>query len=115
LTTSNNKAKVRRLTRPGVLGTAKVMSCEDLKKARADRSAKDEAKAVRTSGKKHLTRAQAALMTEANPVHEPVQDPAGDLMTWTSEVQEHAINLMAWMARNTRAGEGHRDGDGRGS
>jgi hypothetical protein len=147
LTTINNEAKVRRSTRPVVLGTAKGMSYKDLEKARADYIAKDEAKAkgkgrrgrkrkssapaeeattakgkrgrerknpeseaetpepatakaARTSEEHDLPRAPVALMTEAQ---DPVQDPAGDPVAWTSEVQEHANNLMAWMARNAKS------------
>ncbi|PVH91919.1 hypothetical protein DM02DRAFT_478601, partial [Periconia macrospinosa] len=41
LMTINNEAKVRRSTKPVVLGTAKVMSYEDLEEARAKRAEKD--------------------------------------------------------------------------
>jgi hypothetical protein len=41
----NNEAKVRRSTKALVLGTAKVMSYEDLELARASRATKDAAKA----------------------------------------------------------------------
>jgi hypothetical protein len=40
----NNEAKVRRSTKSDVLGTAKVMSYEDLEKAKAERAAKEAAK-----------------------------------------------------------------------
>ena len=40
----NNEAKVRRSTESDVLGTVKVMSYEDLEKAKAERAAKDAAK-----------------------------------------------------------------------
>lgn len=40
----NNKAKVRRSTRSVVLGTAKVMTFEDIEDARAKRAAKDALK-----------------------------------------------------------------------
>lgn len=43
----NNEAKVRRNTKKLVLGTAKVMSYEDLEIAREQRAAKDAAKAKR--------------------------------------------------------------------
>jgi hypothetical protein len=39
-----NEAKVRRITKLEVLGTARVMSYKDLNKARADRAAKEAAK-----------------------------------------------------------------------
>ncbi|KAF2454539.1 hypothetical protein BDY21DRAFT_273638, partial [Lineolata rhizophorae] len=41
LTIINNEAKVRRSTKLVVLGKAKVISCEDLKEARARRAAKE--------------------------------------------------------------------------
>jgi hypothetical protein len=51
LTKINNEARVRRSTRSVVLGKGKVMSYEDLEKARADRAAKDAAK-VKGKGKR---------------------------------------------------------------
>lgn len=35
-----------------------------------------------------------------------MQDPAKNPVEWTSEAQEHADNLMAWMERNAGASEG---------
>jgi hypothetical protein len=55
LTTINNKAKVRRSTKALVLGTAKVISYEDLEEARAKRAEKDatrEAKGKAKRGRK---------------------------------------------------------------
>jgi hypothetical protein len=52
LTRVNNKAKVRRSTKPVVLGKAKVMSYEDLEEARAKCAAKEEAKATASKGKR---------------------------------------------------------------
>ena len=43
LSRMNNEAKVRRSTKPVVLGKAKVMSYEDLSEARVRRAAKDKA------------------------------------------------------------------------
>jgi hypothetical protein len=43
----NNEAKVRRSTKSDVLGTAKVMSYEELEKAKAERAAKQTAKEAR--------------------------------------------------------------------
>jgi hypothetical protein len=40
----NNEAKVRRSTKSDILGTARVMSYEDLVKAREERAEKDAAK-----------------------------------------------------------------------
>ena len=47
----NNEAKTRRSTKSEVLGTARVMSYEDLDKARAARAAK-EAKTADTAGER---------------------------------------------------------------
>lgn len=51
LTTINNEAKVRRSTKPVMLGTARVMSYEDLEKAREDRAAKEIAKEAKKAAK----------------------------------------------------------------
>jgi dihydroxyacetone kinase len=47
----NNEAKARRKTKSEVLGTARVMSYEDLNKARADRAAKEAKKAAKEAKK----------------------------------------------------------------
>lgn len=54
LTTINDEAKVRRSTKPVVLGKAKVMSYEDLVAKRAEREAKEQekAKGTRKRGRK---------------------------------------------------------------
>jgi hypothetical protein len=55
LTIINNEAKVRRSTKLEKVGTARVMSFEDLEKARAERAAKavaKEAKKAKTEAKK---------------------------------------------------------------
>lgn len=52
LTRINNEAKVRRSTRPIVLGKAKVMSFEDIEVARAARAAKDVIKGKGKRGRK---------------------------------------------------------------
>jgi hypothetical protein len=48
----NNEAKVRRSTKSLMLGKAKVMSYEDLEKARAKRAAKERAAAEKGKGKR---------------------------------------------------------------
>ena len=55
LTTVNDEGKARRSTRSEILGKARVMSCEDLEEARANRAAKEavkEAKKADTAGKR---------------------------------------------------------------
>ena len=53
----NNEAKPRRSIKPDVLGTAKVMSYEDLEKAKAERVAKEAAK-VAKKAKKEVKKAK---------------------------------------------------------
>ena len=48
----NDEAKVRRSTRAVVLGTAKVMSYQDLEEARAQRAEKEAAKEAKQAKKK---------------------------------------------------------------
>ena len=100
LTKINNEARVRRSTKSVVLGTAKVMSYEDLEKARANRAAKEQAKAKgsRKRGRKRksdlceadaaeakvlrvkegsdLARAPVAQMSEAQVVGDGISAPA---------------------------------------
>jgi hypothetical protein len=57
----NNEAKVRRSTKSLVLGTAKVMSFEDIEVARAARAAKE---VVKGKGKRGRKRKSAALETD---------------------------------------------------
>jgi hypothetical protein len=56
----NSEAKVRRSTRSLVIGTAKVMSYEDLDKARAARAAKDADKGKEKRGRKRKVSAREA-------------------------------------------------------
>jgi hypothetical protein len=56
----NSEAKVRRSTKAKIIGTARVMSYEDLENARAERAAKDAEKEA-----KKTTRAPAAEETNA--------------------------------------------------
>ena len=80
----NDEAKVRRSTKPLVLGKAKVMSYEDLEDARAKRAAKDAAKA-KGKGKRGRKckspapeedtlelKAKVARMSEAPKLNAPV-------------------------------------------
>jgi hypothetical protein len=60
----NSEAKVRRSTRSLIVGTAKVMSYEDLDKARVTRAAKDKAAAEKAKGKRG--RKRKATGQEAN-------------------------------------------------
>ncbi|KAH8758851.1 hypothetical protein BGZ57DRAFT_733460, partial [Hyaloscypha finlandica] len=64
LTTINNEAKVRRSTKSLVLGKAKVMSYEDLEKARAKRVVKDAAKEAKGKGKRGRKRKRATPEAE---------------------------------------------------
>jgi hypothetical protein len=65
----NNEAKVRRSTKSLVLGQAKVMSFEDIEKARAARTAKDD---IKGKGKRGRKRHNAALeLDEPEPELDP--------------------------------------------
>lgn len=63
----NNEAKVRRSTRPVVLGTAKVMSYEDIEEARLKRASKDAAKGQGKRGRKRKSVAVEADEDEPEP------------------------------------------------
>ncbi|KAH8679700.1 hypothetical protein BGZ60DRAFT_512535 [Tricladium varicosporioides] len=67
----NNEAKVRRSTRSVVLGTAKVMSFEDIEEARAKRTAKDALKGKGKRGRKRNIDAIEADEDEPEPEPEP--------------------------------------------
>jgi hypothetical protein len=56
----NNEGKVRRSTKSEILGKAKVMSYEDLEKARAERAAKEAAKEVKRAQKEAKEAAKEA-------------------------------------------------------
>jgi hypothetical protein len=95
----NNEAKVRRSTKPLVLGKAKVMSYEDLEEARAKRAAKDAAKA-KGKGKRGRKRKSPAPEADAlepkakvarrSEAPEPVRAP----VAWLSEVQVAPVARM---------------------
>lgn len=61
----NNEAKVRRSTKPVVLGTATVMGHEELKAARAKRDKKDAAKEAKGKAKRGRKRKNASEGDEA--------------------------------------------------
>jgi hypothetical protein len=67
----NNEAKVRRLTRSVVLGTAKVMSYEDIEEARLKRAAKDATRGQGKRGRKRKSVAVEADEDELEPGPEP--------------------------------------------
>jgi hypothetical protein len=72
LTRMNNEAKVRRSTKSVVLGKAKVMSFEDIEKARATRAAKE---VIKGKGKRGRKRKRAALEPQAEPEPEGETEP----------------------------------------
>ena len=67
LTSMNNEAKVRRLTKSVVLGKAKVMSYEDIKEARAKRAAKEVIKGKGKRGQKRKSTTLEADKLETEP------------------------------------------------
>jgi hypothetical protein len=64
LTEINNEAKPRRSAKSEVLGTARVMSYEDLEKARAERAAKEAAKEAKKAAKEAKKVASITLGAE---------------------------------------------------
>jgi hypothetical protein len=69
LTRMNNEAKVRRSTKSIVVGTAKVMSFEDIEVARAARAAKEVIKGKGKRGRK--CKSAAVEADEPEPYSEP--------------------------------------------
>jgi hypothetical protein len=69
----NSEAKVRRSTRSLVIGTAKVIEYEDLVKARAERTAKDEAAADKGKGRRGCKRKVSAREADGD-VEDEVED-----------------------------------------
>ena len=69
----NNEAKVRRKTQSKILGTARIMSYEDIELARAERAEKDTAKEA--TGKRKRGRPRKAPHAEEGPV-ETEEGPA---------------------------------------
>jgi hypothetical protein len=65
LMTINDEAKVRRSTKAVVLGTARIMSYQDLVEARAKRGEQDAAKEAKGKGKRGRKRKTVAPETEA--------------------------------------------------
>ena len=59
LTTVNNEGKVRRSTKSEILGNARVMSYEDLEKARAERAVREAAKEAKKAAKEAMKVASA--------------------------------------------------------
>ena len=73
LTRMNNEAKVRRSTKPVILGKAKVISYEDIEEARAKRAAKE---IIKGKGKRRRKRKSGALEAgEPEPEPEPESEP----------------------------------------
>nr|OQO30928.1 hypothetical protein B0A51_04155 [Rachicladosporium sp. CCFEE 5018] len=91
----NNEAKARRATKSTIIGTARVMTFEDLEKARAERAAKEaekEAKKAKQTSKAGLTIDETAAgvvkrgrKSEDN-AKEDVAEPKAD-MTQVSQLQ----------------------------
>jgi len=89
----NNEAKVRRSTRSVVLGTAKIMSFEDIEEARAKRTAKD---ALKGKGKRGRKRKSAAV--EADEPELENLEPEPEL-----EVAETVIKRRAKRGRKRKS------------
>ena len=84
----NNEAKPRRSTKSGILGTARVMSYEDLEKAREERAAKEaekeakkaekEAKKAEKEAKKAAKEAEQAASGKSRRGRKRKSPPEGD-------------------------------------
>lgn len=94
----NNEAKVRRSTKPTVIGKAKVMSYEDIKEAREKRAAKEQATA--NKGKRGRKRKSPAPKADAPEPKAKVArmseapEPARAPVAWMSEVQVAPVARM---------------------
>ena len=76
-----NEAKPRRSTKSGILGTARVMSYEDLEKAREERAAKEaekEAKKAEKEAKKAAKEAEQAASGKSRRGRKRKSPPEGD-------------------------------------
>ncbi|KAL6154495.1 hypothetical protein ACJBU6_07751 [Exserohilum turcicum] len=60
----NNEAKTRRKTKPEILGVGRVVSYEDLQKARVERAVKDAEKAAKKAAKETKRAAKATPTTK---------------------------------------------------
>ncbi|KAK0247512.1 hypothetical protein LTS16_026050 [Friedmanniomyces endolithicus] len=108
LTSINNEAKVRRSTKTTIIGKARVMSYEDLQKARTDRSAKEAEKEARQSKKalkvndsgarSRRRAAETDLMQETqSQQHVDAQCPEGtSTQSWGGEMQQGGIVPSQW-------------------
>jgi hypothetical protein len=78
LDTINNEAKVRRSTKSLVLGKAKVMSYEDLEKARAKRAEKEAAKEAKGKSKRGRKRKRVTPVANASEPETNLSEPEAD-------------------------------------
>ena len=60
----NNKAKVRRSTKSKIIGTARVMSYEDLERARLERATKDTEQEAKNAKRKDRRTAMTMVETD---------------------------------------------------
>ena len=84
----NNEAKVRRSTRSVVVGTAKVMSYEDIEEARAKRTAKDALKGKGKRGRKRKSAAPDEGESHSQPEPEPDQEPEPEVARAAKKVRK---------------------------
>ena len=111
LTTDNNEAKTRRATKTSIVGKGRVMSYEDLEKARTERSVKEAEKearkAVKAATKGKDSRTQGTMKSAATGLNQDAQYGLDvdrqDLEARTAqpragEMQEGAIAPESWRA-----------------
>jgi hypothetical protein len=89
----NNEAKVRRSTRSLVIGTEKVMSYEELDKARAARAAKEKAAADNGKGNRGLKRKISAREAEGDVEGDADGQEAGSSVPTSRDKRAKRSNL----------------------
>lgn len=102
LTTVNNEAKVRRTTKTEIIGKARVMSYEDLEKARRERAdaEKEARKAKKRSRAMSRTRAaEMGLRKDVQREHDEDEEIAeASTARPDGEIQEGAVAPEPWRA-----------------
>ncbi|KAK0302491.1 hypothetical protein LTR82_017856, partial [Friedmanniomyces endolithicus] len=104
LTTVNNEAKVRRTTETEIIGKARVMSYEDLEKARRERAAKEAEKEARKAEKQSRAMSKTrvgelGLRKDVQREHDEDGQTAGASTAQPNgDIQEGAVAPEPWRA-----------------
>lgn len=92
----NNKAKTRRSTPAHVVGTAKVMSYEDIVEAREKRAAKDIQKAKGKRGRKRKRAMPDTDESGQEPEPEPEMERAPEEVTKARKDEAGNVKVLHW-------------------